>query len=144
MQNLFVYGSLLFPYIMEGLTGRKFKTSEATLYGYKRHRVLGADYPAIIDTKDATVDGKLVFDVDPKSLALLTFFEGDEFSVREVKISLPNEEVTAFAFIWKTGLKYLDETDWDKTVFQQESLQYYIREIVPETVTEFKKFDAEL
>lgn len=48
MMNVFVYGSLLFPEIAEGLSGQKLEWQDATLNGYSRLALKGADYPAII------------------------------------------------------------------------------------------------
>ena len=137
MPNLFVYGTLLFPEILEGLTRIPLVTKPAKLQGFKRYRVQGCDYPAVVREMNSLVEGKLVFGIDNQLIDILTFFEGDSYKKIETTIQLENESLTAAVFIWKDDLDYLAKEDWDSNEFKQSSLNFYIEEVVPETVKEF-------
>ncbi len=60
MHNLFIYGSLLFGEIVEGLTGKTFNSERVTVHGFKRVSVMNADYPALIKDEKAEVESHLL------------------------------------------------------------------------------------
>ena len=139
MQNLFVYGSLLFSEMLEALTGKIFKTEDAILKDFKRFSVLGEDYPAIEKTPNSKVAGKLIFEMDEHSLSIITFYEGDQYELRKVQVECQNKSIEAYVFCWKQGLEYLDDKEWDMEKFRSESLSFYINEVAPETQKAFEQ-----
>lgn len=139
MRHLFVYGSLLFTEMLEALTGKKFKTEPAILRNYRRFSVLDQDYPAIVKMSNSFVAGKIVFDVDDRSLDVISFFEGDEYELKKVNAESENKSLVAFAFCWKHDLKHLDNKEWDMENFRSESLSFYVNEVAPETRKAFEQ-----
>ncbi|MDB4582809.1 gamma-glutamylcyclotransferase [Draconibacterium sp.] len=139
MQHLFVYGTLLLPEIRKGLTGKSFKTEKAILNGFKRCGIYGCDYPALIPAPDSNVQGQLVFDIDKKSMEILSLFEGIDYELIEVEVFIRNKKEKATLFVWKSDLEYLGDQDWDKNIFEQHSLSFYLNKIIPETLKEFNK-----
>ncbi|WP_340112232.1 gamma-glutamylcyclotransferase family protein [Maribellus mangrovi] len=139
MQHVFVYGTLLFPEILEGLTGRSFETKDAELKNFKRLRVAMGDYPAIVEEESQLVKGKLVLDVDARSLELLRFYEGDDYDCRELEVSLDGKKILALVFVWNAEAELLTGPDWNIENFEKHYLNDYIRFVIPETVTEFTK-----
>ena len=139
MQHVFVYGTLLFPDILKGLTGNTFEDRDAVLYGFKCLALKDADYPAIIAHAGSSVQGKVLFNVDERSLEILRFFEGDEYNCITVKVNVDNNRVQASAFVWTGGHHRLDTADWDQAVFEKTALADYISYVVPETVKEFEQ-----
>lgn len=139
MQHVFVYGTLLFPEILEGLTGRSFETRDAELKSFKRLRVTMGDYPAIVKNESQLVKGKLVLDVDARSLELLRFYEGDDYDCRELEISTDGKNVMALVFVWNADTALLSGPDWNIENFEKHSLHDYTRFVIPETVAEFTK-----
>jgi gamma-glutamylcyclotransferase (GGCT)/AIG2-like uncharacterized protein YtfP len=139
MHYIFVYGTLLFPEIVFGLCGREFTTQKAILKGFKRYLVNGHDYPAVISDDVSDVEGKLLFDVDEESMKILTFFEGDNYAIKEVFVHAGIKSVKALVFAWNGLLCNLGESDWDIDRFEQKSLRYYAEKVIPETVREFKQ-----
>lgn len=137
MQHLFVYGSLLFPDLVTALTGKQFYSIPATLKGYRRCRVKDCDYPAIIETPGARVEGKIIENVDDRSMQLLTFFEGDDYTKQLVTVSLQGKKMKATTFVWITDKAFLEEADWKEAEFERQSLPFYLREVAPETRAEF-------
>ncbi len=122
MQNLFVYGSLLFPELIEKLTGEKFSLIPAVLHGFRRFAVKGSDYPAIVPEENSKVTGMLVMDVDAKSMKMLAYFEGDEYRKEDVVVVSENKKFNATSFVWNEDLKLLEKYDWDFQKFKKHSL----------------------
>lgn len=125
MENVFVYGTLQFPQIVERLTGKIFVGVPATLNGFKRCLVKGADYPAICEKQGAFVKGKLLKNVDENSMHKFTIFEGDEYERRVVEVCCENEMIKAVTFVWRENIGLLEEKDWDENQFKNYSLKKY-------------------
>ena len=139
MTHVFVYGSLLFPEIADGLCGQKLKWENATLIGYSRFALKGADYPAIIKKNNSTVKGKVLLNLDENVIYLLTFYEGDEYGMAPVKVETNSGIVNAVAFVWKAGNEFLENFDWGEGQFKSESLAFYRDKIVPATREEYHR-----
>lgn len=139
MQNVFVYGSLLFSDIVSGLTGNSFTSEKAILPHFKRCRVKEADYPAIIENYVTNVQGKILFDVNDNALKQLAFFEGEDYEVREVTALCRGENVQVLLFCWIGPRNSLTNEDWNLELFKSESLEYYTEIIIPATVKEYNR-----
>ena len=139
MMNVFVYGSLLFPEIAHGLCGKKLKSEDATLSGYARFALKGADYPVIIKKDNSTVKGKVLLNLNENAIYLLTFYEGDEYGMAPVKVETDSGIINAVAFVWMAGNELLEDFDWSKEQFEAESLEFYRHEIVPATLKAYKQ-----
>ena len=139
MTYVFVYGSLLFPEIADGLCGQKLKWENATLIGYSRFALKGADYPAIIKENSSKVEGKILLSLDQDSVELLTLYEGDEYEIVPVKVKTHSGSINAVAFVWKAGNEFFEDFDWSKEQFKSESLAFYRDEIVPATREEYHR-----
>ena len=139
MQHVFVYGSLLYPDIVTRLTGKTFEIREASLKNYQRRAVKEADYPAVVQNPGSNVAGKLLLNVDDRSLDVLRFFEGDEYKCAAVEVETKNEKYQACVFVWIGSAEKLEETDWNATLFEAASLADSVRYVIPEVVEEFER-----
>lgn len=139
MQNIFVYGSLLFPEITKKLTGKSFKTLPAILEGYKMYSVKGCDYPAIIQQEGSKTVGLLIENMDNLSLAIISFYEGNEYEKEQVTVNSDGKSTTALTFVWMNGNEFLENKEWDFQHFEKTSLEYYLNEVIPETLEEFHR-----
>jgi gamma-glutamylcyclotransferase (GGCT)/AIG2-like uncharacterized protein YtfP len=82
MRNLFAYGTLQLPEVMQAVTSRSFPAMPARLDGYSRHCLRGKSYPGIRPAAGASVAGLLFTGVDAQSWQRLDEFE-DHFYRRE-------------------------------------------------------------
>jgi len=62
------------------------QTKPGKLRGYKRCKLIGCDYPAIIPDLNSFLTGKLVINVDDHSKDTKTFFEGEDYQKSKVLI----------------------------------------------------------
>lgn len=139
MQNVFVYGTLLFPEITKKLTGKTFKISPAELPGYKLYCVKNSDYPAIIRQKDSVTEGLVLENVDEFSLNIISFYEGDEYEKEKVTVNLNGKATDALTFVWVHGSEFLENKEWDFRGFEKSGLEHYLDVVIPETLEVFYK-----
>jgi gamma-glutamylcyclotransferase (GGCT)/AIG2-like uncharacterized protein YtfP len=137
MQNIFVYGTLLSSGIIKKLTGKSFKTFAAVLPGYKLYRVKNCDYPAIIQNEGSEINGLIIENVNDSSLAVISFYEGDEYEKKQVTVFVNGNPEVALAFVWAKEIELLEDTGWDFREFENNSLEHYINIVIPETLKEF-------
>ncbi len=143
MHNIFVYGTLLFPELLEGLTQKHFETQNAILHDYKRFKIYDGDmvrpYPAIQEADDESIKGTLIFDVDQKSLDLIDFFETTDYTRQIVNTECNNHSVEAWTYLWRNDAKGKLAGNWDRDYFENNFLHLYANKIIPLTRKEFYK-----
>jgi Gamma-glutamyl cyclotransferase, AIG2-like len=107
----------------------------AILYGFRRHKVRYADYPAIIPQANSTVRGTFVTGLTPGDISRLDYFEGSEYAKRKVKVrvlikaedcsekeDLEGEEVETEVYVWIGREGDLEDGEWDFDEFVREKL----------------------
>ncbi|KAJ5223700.1 hypothetical protein N7468_008242 [Penicillium chermesinum] len=67
----------------------------AELQGYRRHRVRGADYPAIVASRGSKVLGILVSGLTDGDVYRLDRFEGSEYAHERVKVQTLDQGATS-------------------------------------------------
>ncbi|GBB86143.1 hypothetical protein RclHR1_01260014 [Rhizophagus clarus] len=128
----FFYGTLTFPQILKQVLNQERKNTEppinieeqipATLKGYKRRKVIGVDYPAILkgdDLKDET-KGILIRGLSSQDIIRLDNFEGFQYERKKVKVYIENKETPteAITYVWIDSPDLLDEKDWVSEDFE--------------------------
>lgn len=107
----------------------------ATLDGYSRHRVLGADYPAIIADSGGSVIGIFATGLTDANMVKLDFFEGSEYRRAKVDITLATagSDQTAGDLV-RSASTYiylnpdaLEDGEWDFEHFRREKLRFWSR-----------------
>lgn len=143
MDQLFVYGTLMIPEVLEELTGRKVKTVRAILYDFRRFQVSGKEYPAIVSAPGERVSGKLIQLEGDNLMDIITFYEGDEYQKSEVTVFSGKRKIEAFTFIWAGRTKELPYGDWDINKFRKNHLETYLSVVIPEVLTDFQRIKEE-
>ena len=119
MRNLFAYGTLVCDDIMAEVSGAHLSSASATLRGYRRRRVKGEVYPALVSDAESRVDGVVYWNVPPSAWARLDRFEGERYSREVVCVELDNGAVVSAAtYVARPEfMDYLDEAEWDSSEF---------------------------
>uniref|UniRef100_A0A061QV32 Putative gamma-glutamylcyclotransferase n=1 Tax=Tetraselmis sp. GSL018 TaxID=582737 RepID=A0A061QV32_9CHLO len=135
VDRVFVYGTLMAPEITRLLISRVPNQSPATLRGFRRLRVKGQDFPAVISvsgskgTTDNTceVQGLLLQGLTNKELAIFDEYEDDDYSRETLQVHLTEGSCeTAFVYVWRDeGRHLLEETEWDYEEFRRNKLSGY-------------------
>ncbi|KAF5027285.1 hypothetical protein F66182_628 [Fusarium sp. NRRL 66182] len=107
----------------------------AILEGYCRHRVQGADYPAVVAEEGHTVLGVYATGLTDANVQKLDIFEGSEYLKETVKVKVLNKDGSAPA---KENLKetsvyvfnrpeYLEKREWDFEEFRKSKMSSWTR-----------------
>jgi gamma-glutamylcyclotransferase (GGCT)/AIG2-like uncharacterized protein YtfP len=125
--NLFTYGSLVFPEVMEAVTGRRFESRPALLRGYRRRMLRGRVYPGIRPAAADATAGRVYLSIDGAALASLDAFEGDEYERRRVEIGLDDGSLLAEAYVIRSSASdLLTDAAWDAGRFASSHLRRYV------------------
>lgn len=146
--NVFVYGTLLFPKVTKrlgivscddnGKSTDKLNRQSAVLSGYERftvrYREIG-NFPAIIDS-DSEVTGEILLNVTDGSLKTLDRFEGiqEGYYVRKtenVQLDHGTDSKTLTAEVYVCGDLIREKLDgpWDPDKFRENELDWYLEHL---------------
>lgn len=116
-QHVFTYGSLMFAPVWQRVVRSAYRSSAATLAGFRRFALVDETYPGMIEADGASVTGVLYFDVDAADLQALDDFEGTEYERRTVQVTTPaGAVVTAQTYVFLLPRR-LAQHDWDPDGF---------------------------
>lgn len=123
--NLFAYGTLMWPEVLEAVMGRRMAGEKVTLAGYKRLRVKGQHYPVMLESPDDSVNGVLYNGLTEEEFHCLDAFEGVEYDRTEVALG----EGTAFAYVLSNDWKHIaDSCLWKPEQLRPEELAMFCEE----------------
>lgn len=113
---------------MSTVTGIRAAHCSATLDGYRRHPVIGAEYPGMVARAGHQVRGVLYLDLPAAAWQRLDRFEGEEYERRVVEVALADGTVArAWTYIFRAELAArLGEGDWDFKRFLREGKLRFI------------------
>lgn len=135
-QNVFVYGSLMFPSVYEGVTGHDRQMMDAILFDHRRYAVCdpnGSSYPGMIPETGHSVTGKLLSDISEAELAALDRFEEIDrqlYNRVSVVISTDPGPIRALAYMAGSELRPYLRGEWDPQEFAETKLSAYLRTVV--------------
>lgn len=117
------------------------KVRPAILHSYRRHRVMNADYPAIVPTSDpsSAVRGTFVTGLTDGDVWRLDIFEGEEYERRRVEVkvlenvgdvagegNVEGEEVECETYVWIAGREGLEDEEWDFNDFVKTKMRRWV------------------
>lgn len=140
-QNLFVYGTLIFPEILKKLTGEEINGVPAILENYKRYAIYDGDmarsYPAVIKENNERVEGILLLGIKQSVIDIIDFFEGNEFERSIVPVKAADNIYFASVYVWKESQHFKLKSDWDIEHFKKKYLRIYLNKVIPGTLDEY-------
>lgn len=117
---LFVYGTLQFDAVLEGLLGRVPASTPASAPEWRAAALDGRVYPGLVAAPGATAAGLLLTDLTHREWRLLDVFEDDQYDLREVALSTGDR---GLAYVWTGGDVRLE--NWDAAEFRELHLPAY-------------------
>ena len=126
--NVFTYGSLAIPQVMELVTQSEFQHEVSTLLGYERFLLRERTYPGIIENRGERTIGRVYFAVSDEALRRLDYFEDDCYTGEIVEPILDNgSTLQAFAYVVPSDQRrLLTNKPWDEKSFVAEKLDSYL------------------
>ena len=166
-RTAFFYGTLMAPEVLHRVchgssspdnpifATHNLKTCPAILPSHQRHRVKGADYPAILPHSTSSVRGTYVTGLTDSDIWRLDIFEGSEYERVKVTCALLEKQpekvfsgvvtsgneivhlgsmfnekgqeiVEAETYLWIGGESRLEEREWDFDEFQREKMRFWV------------------
>lgn len=120
---LFVYGTLMFPAVLDVLLGRVPATRPAGLDGWRVAALPGRSYPALVPG-ERRADGKVLLDLRPEEWRIIDAYEDDVYDLCRIELVPPAGE--AVAYVCPSTDDALDQ-DWDRDRFAAEELPAFVR-----------------
>ncbi|XP_010447586.1 PREDICTED: protein AIG2 A [Camelina sativa] len=101
--DLFVYGSLQEPEVVNALLNRVPDRVSAVLSGFHRFRLKGRFYPTILPDGTGEVTGKVLKGITDDELKMLDEFEDVEYDRKAVEVVLTDtsEKLPVETYVWK-------------------------------------------
>jgi hypothetical protein len=118
----FFYGTLLDEEVLAAVIGRAVppRCSEpAFLVGYRRVRMEGTRYPALVSGAGGRVDGLLVRGIAPTEAARLAAFEGPFYRLGGIRVTTARgRRVAASTFLPRGGQRQASG-EWDPEAWRR-------------------------
>ena len=134
MKNIFVYGSLMNDEVFSCLIRGKFKRCFATLYGYKRTKIVGKNYPAIRRSFHCKVNGILIMGLSYRHLIVLDRFEGSLYKRISVSVyTSQGKKRSCDTYFFKENYQHLLKVDeWCNDYFRDNHMVSFIKKYRPQ------------
>jgi len=129
--HVFTYGSLMFHQVWPRVVAGNYEKVGARLYGYKRRKIRGAIYPAVLPGRSEDyVDGVLYLNVSEADVNALDRFEGEYYQKETAECELSKRgKATACVYVIKE--KYADlieDKEWDPVWFSEVAIHSLLSE----------------
>lgn len=126
--NLFAYGTLQFPEVLNFLLNETFYSEEVEVPGFDRRALKNEIFPAVIKSELKTVSGCLFVGIPDDKRAVLDEFEEDYYTPELIMVSSKKHgQVEAIIYLLREEfLKLLEDCDWDKKQFEANNLSSYL------------------
>ncbi len=128
MTHLFAYGTLEIPEVMEAVTGRSWASAEARVTGFARFLLKDRIYPGLITTPGAVCSGRLYYQLDDRTLAILDAFEDEVYTRTRIEADVPGRRsLEAYAYLIPPSHRAcLTTIPWDPRAFRASHLLRYL------------------
>ncbi len=125
--QLFVYGTLMVPEVMDRVSGFRQPGEPALLHDYRRRRLSGELYPAILRWPGDRVEGLLYRGLDPVHLEALDAFEGAIYRRVTVAVDVRAGRLRAQAYALREDRRHLlGDEPWSLQRFVTEGLSRFV------------------
>lgn len=124
--NVFTYGSLMFAPVWTQVVRGNYRSTIATVHGFRRVCVAGGNYPAlVIAPRTAPLIGRLYMNVGVADVARLDHFETSEYERVAIAASVEGVAVIAHAYL-AVNISTLTDTDWSVADFESNGLPLFL------------------
>jgi gamma-glutamylcyclotransferase (GGCT)/AIG2-like uncharacterized protein YtfP len=130
---LFVYGSLLFPELLQALLGRVPEYQAARLEGYRRYQIYDGKearpYPAVYPCLGASVEGLLLLHLTEQERIQLDEYEDEDYIRHNCEVLVGEAHMRAQVYVWREEALGQLRDEWEPEIFRQHYLRLYVEYI---------------
>jgi gamma-glutamylcyclotransferase (GGCT)/AIG2-like uncharacterized protein YtfP len=119
---LFVYGTLMFPEVLEVLLGRTPEMAPAAVEGWRAAALVDRVYPGLVAADGLMAAGHVLLGLDADEHRILDAFEEETYERRPVVLADGRAAVT---YVWVVDDDVLP-ADWDPAHFATAELPRYV------------------
>mgnify|MGYP001826716805 CR=1 FL=1 len=125
--DLFVYGTLMVPRVMQSVCGSTQKGVEAVLPNYRRRLVHGEVYPAIVPQRGEQVSGLLYRNLSDQEFNRLDIFEGSMYQRCRVEVVANGQPTVAQAYVLRPAFRRkLSDVPWSLEYFEVDGIEQFV------------------
>jgi gamma-glutamylcyclotransferase (GGCT)/AIG2-like uncharacterized protein YtfP len=122
--DLFVYGTLLFPEVLEALLHRVPAREPATAIGWRVAALPGRPYPGLVPRRGAAASGLVLSGLDRAEGRLLDAYEDSDYRLTEITLA---DGRRCPSYVWdRAALAH----DWNRDGFAVDHLADYVAHCV--------------
>ncbi|MBK8162729.1 MAG: gamma-glutamylcyclotransferase [Gammaproteobacteria bacterium] len=131
LRELFCYGTLEFPSVMQAVAGRCFPGMPAVLPGYRRAGVKGEVFPGIVAQPGSEVSGTVFSGLTSAQLRLLDAYENAFYRRRPLRVrDAAGRRRLAWTYVVPALYRHrLESSEWDPGVFLRRDYARYLRRL---------------
>lgn len=129
--RLFCYGSLMFPEVLQRVTGGHFEGIPASLDDYGCYTVIGHAFPGIVRAAGAVTQGLVYAGIGDSFLRRIDRYEGDLYERLRVCVSdVEGRPLQAWTYVIPAARRdMLSKQAWDPQVFERDHLQSWLHTV---------------
>ena len=117
----------MFPDVWMAVVGAAHEHCAASICGFQRRAVKGADYPCLIESdENDKVEGVVYFDLTDVELNLLDQFEAEQYERRTVDCTCSDKLLKTEVYIWRSQYRELVGGEWDVDWFRREGIHRFL------------------
>jgi len=113
---LFCFGSLMDADVLQLVTAQPLASIQlhpARVVDFAQREVVGESYPVLVAEQGAMVKGLLIESLTADAMHRIQFFEGEQYALERVTITLDSGHSRTAAYFKSTGLYQVLDTPWD-------------------------------
>lgn len=131
VSDVFVYGTLIFPKIMQAVTGKTFDGQTARLHDFAAFKVIGESYPGLWHLEGVTTEGVLYHGLSEEELAMIDRYEGEEYQREILEVETEDGRVhRAWVYMYRPAYRHmLSEVPWSAEHFNEQDINEYVERI---------------
>lgn len=128
VHDLFCYGTLEFPAVMEAVAGRRFPGLKAVLPGYRRRAVKGQAFPGIVAQAGAEVGGTVYRGLTAAHLRRLDAYETALYRRRRLRVrDAAGRSRRVWAYVVPFMYRHrLESSDWSPAAFLRRDHAFHV------------------
>lgn len=122
----------MFDQVWSKVVSNRYAKVTARLYGYKRRKIRGEVYPAVLPgTNRDHVDGIIYLDVSKSDLKNVDAFEGECYQKQMAECGLTDGgTITAWVYVFKEQYRDLLEDElWDPVRFLESGIHVFLTDL---------------
>ena len=116
----------MFPLVWNHVVLGHYRSSEASIHGFRRLRIRGEQYPALIVNPNAgLLTGRIYYDVSASDIARLDQFETSDYARVSIAVTIAGKALAADAYL---ALKpeTLEQMEWIPETFARDGLESFL------------------